>query len=214
MITRTTYQNREEWLVGRSHGLGASDIGAVLGVSKFKTPIQLWQEKTGKVKASDISDNQRVQFGNDAEEPLRGMFRLMHPEYELTFEPFTILRPVGRYSFLSCTPDGELVERSTGRKGIYESKTATCLSRADWEKWDRQIPKTYYAQIIEQKFCGEFSFAVVWALLLNADGDGSLRAYQFERSDCEGDIQFMLPKAERFWNHVEAGTMPAQTLIL
>ena len=214
MITRTTYQNREEWLVGRSHGLGASDIGAVLGVSKFKTPIQLWQEKTGKVKASDISDNQRVQFGNDAEEPLRGMFRLMHPEYELTFEPFTILRPVGRYSFLSCTPDGELVERETGRKGIYESKTATCLSRADWEKWNFQIPQTYFAQIIEQMFCGEFSFAVVWALLLNAEGDGSLRAYRFERSDCEARIQDMLQKAESFWDHVEAGTMPAQTLIL
>lgn len=214
MITRTTYQNREEWLVGRSHGLGASDIGAVLGVSKFKTPIQLWQEKTGKVKASDISDNQRVQFGNDAEEPLRGMFRLMHPEYELTFEPFTILRPVGRYSFLSCTPDGELVERETGRKGIYESKTATCLSRADWEKWNYQIPQTYFAQIIEQMFCGEFSFAVVWALLLNAEGDGSLRAYRFERRDCEASIQDMLQKAEAFWGHVEAGTMPAQTLIL
>lgn len=214
MITRTTYQNREEWLAGRSHGLGASDIGAVLGVSKFKTPIQLWREKTGAVKAQDISDSQRVQFGNDAEAPLREMFRLMHPEYELTFEPFTILRPVGRYSFLSCTPDGELVERSTGRKGIYESKTATCLSRADWEKWNCQIPQTYFAQIIEQMFCGEFSFAVVWALLLNAEGDGSLRAYHFERVNCEASIQDMLPKAETFWHHVEAGTMPAQTLIL
>lgn len=214
MITRTTYQNREEWLAGRSHGLGASDIGALLGVSKFKTPIQLWREKTGAVKAPDISDSQRVQFGNDAEAPLREMFRLMHPEYELTFEPFTILRPVGRYSFLSCTPDGELVERETGRKGIYESKTATCLSRADWEKWNYQIPQTYFAQIIEQMFCGEFSFAVVWALLLNAEGDGSLRAYRFERSDCEARIQDMLQKAESFWDHVEAGTMPAQTLIL
>ena len=214
MITRTTYQSREEWLEGRLHGLGASDIGALLGVSKFKTPIQLWREKTGAVKAPDISDSQRVQFGNDAEEPLRGMFRLMHPEYELTFEPFTILRPVGRYSFLSCTPDGELVERETGRKGIYESKTATCLSRADWEKWNYQIPQTYFAQIIEQMFCGEFSFAVVWALLLNAEGDGSLRAYRFERSDCEARIQDMLQKAETFWRHVEAGTMPAQTLIL
>lgn len=214
MITRTTYRNREEWLAGRSHGLGASDIGAVLGVSKFKTPIQLWREKTGAVKSTDISDSQRVQFGNDAETPLREMFRLMHPEYELTFEPFTILRPVGRYSFLSCTPDGELVERSTGRKGIYESKTATCLSRADWEKWNCQIPQTYFAQIIEQMFCGEFSFAVVWALLLNAEGDGSLRAYRFERGNCEASIQDMLPKAETFWRHVEAGTIPTQTLIL
>ena len=106
------------------------------------------------------------------------------------------------------------MERETGRKGIYESKTATCLSRADWEKWNYQIPQTYFAQIIEQMFCGEFSFAVVWALLLNAEGDGSLRAYRFERSDCEARIQDMLQKAEAFWDHVEAGTMPAQTLIL
>ena len=88
MTIRTTYGNREEWLVGRSHGLGASDIGVVLGVSNFKTPLQLWKEKVGAVVPKDISDNPRVQFGNDAEEPLRGMFRLMHPEYELSFEPY------------------------------------------------------------------------------------------------------------------------------
>lgn len=212
MTIRTTYGNREEWLVGRSHGLGASDIGVVLGVSNFKTPLQLWKEKVGAVVPKDISDNPRVQFGNDAEEPLRGMFRLMHPEYELSFEPYTILRQEGKYGFLTCTPDGELVEKATGRRGIYESKTGTCLSRADWAKWDHQIPKTYYAQILEQMFAGDFDFAVVWALLLNAENDASLRFYQFERSDREADIQYILPKAEEFWSRVETGTMPAQIL--
>lgn len=213
MTERTVYGSRAEWLEGRRGGLGASDCGIVLGVSNFKTPIQLWREKIGAVETKEISGNERIDFGNRAEEPLRAMFRLMHPEYELSFEPYLIVRRTGRYSFLSCTPDGELVERDTGRHGIYESKTATCMSRADWDRWRGRIPDTYYAQICEQMFAGEYDYAVVWALLLNGDGDGELRFYKFERTACQADIDYIVPKLEDFYkNHVLTGTPPAAIL--
>ncbi len=37
-------QRSEEWLKLRREGLGASDIPAVLGISPYKTPYQLWAE--------------------------------------------------------------------------------------------------------------------------------------------------------------------------
>lgn len=212
-VSRNTYPDRETWLAARN-GIGASDLASAIGMSSFKTPLQLWKEKCGLVQPKDLSGNERVDFGNRAEEPLRGMFRLMHPEFDLTFTPYTILRREGAYDFLFCTPDGELVERETGRKGIYESKTATCLSRADWEKWSCQIPKYYYTQICQQMYCGDFEFAVLWALLLDKEGDGSLRAYHFERADCQPDIEWMLPKAAQFWQNVKTGTMPSLSLTL
>lgn len=214
MTFRKSYPDRASWLKGREAGLGASDAGIVLGISNYKSPIQLWKEKCGIAKSKEIEGNQRIDFGNAAEEPLRGMFRLMHPEYELTFEPFTILRQEGEYSFLFCTPDGELVEKATGIRGIYESKTATCLSKKDWMKWDHQIPRLYYAQICEQMFTGDFSFAVVWALLLNSVGDGTVRMYRFNRSDCEDDIQFVLQSTKKFWDYVQNRKMPPMTLSL
>lgn len=212
-IIRASFPDRETWLANRD-GIGASDLASAIGMSGFKTPLQLWKEKSGFVTPKDLSGNERVDFGNRAEAPLREMFRLMHPEYELTFEPFTILRRAGEYDFLFCTPDGELVEAETGKKGIYESKTATCLSRADWDKWNCQIPKYYYTQICQQMYCGGFDFAVVWALLLNSDGDGTLRMYRFERAECEPDIQWMLPRAAQFWKHVREGTMPGLSLTI
>jgi putative phage-type endonuclease len=40
-------QRSPEWLELRRTGLGASDMAAVMGVSPYKTPYQLWAEKTG-----------------------------------------------------------------------------------------------------------------------------------------------------------------------
>ena len=40
------YETREEWLEARKLGIGGSDIGALLGLSQFKSPLQVFYEKT------------------------------------------------------------------------------------------------------------------------------------------------------------------------
>lgn len=207
-----TYPDRETWLSQRGTGLGASEISCVLGVG-FKSALELWREKMDPSLRKDLHNDARVQFGNAAEPPLRDMFRLMHPEYELTFEPFMVMRQEGEYGFLFYTPDGLLVEKSTGRRGLYESKTATCLKRADWEKWDCKIPDAYFSQICQGMYCGDLDFAVLWALLLNKDGDGELRAYFFERSGCEWMIERIKKEGKAFWGHVQDGTMPPSKIV-
>lgn len=210
--TVTQYPNREAWLAAR-HGIGASEIGSVIGHG-FKTRTELWKEKCGLSRPKDLAGSGRVQFGNEAEDPLRSLFRVMHPEYELSFRPFTIFRPKGEYGFLFYTPDGELVERDTGRRGLYESKTATCLSRMDWEKWDHQIPTGYLCQISQGMYCGDFDFAVLFALLLNHEGDASVRAYLIERADIAWMIDTILLEGKKFWRDVQTGTVPSAILSL
>ena len=49
--------DRQEFLERRKQGIGGSDVAAVLGVSKWKTPYQLWLDKTSDTveeKQSDI----------------------------------------------------------------------------------------------------------------------------------------------------------------
>lgn len=41
-------KNHEEWLAARKGGIGASEIGTILGVNPYETPYQLWLEKTGR----------------------------------------------------------------------------------------------------------------------------------------------------------------------
>ena len=73
-------KDRAEWLEARKDGLGASDAAAVLGISPWKTNVQLWEEKTGLVVPEDIGGNPAVKYGNDAEPLLRQFFALDHPE--------------------------------------------------------------------------------------------------------------------------------------
>ena len=50
--------NREEWLkVRKCQGIGGSEAGAVLGVNKYQTNLDLWELKTGRKEAPDLSDN-------------------------------------------------------------------------------------------------------------------------------------------------------------
>ncbi len=211
MVQKTVYANREEWLAGRGSGIGASEIASALGRG-YKTPLQLWRIKIGAEEAADISGLERVKFGNDAEEPLRALFRVMYPEYELGFEPYTVLRQKGEYDFLFDTPDGWLTELATGRHGLYESKTATLLSKADYEKWNERVPDNYFLQVCQGMFCGDYDFAIIFALLRNKDNDAMIRAYHFERSDCEWQIAEIKQKGKEFWQHVLDGTMPPAPL--
>ena len=211
-LIRQIYNSREEWLEHR-HGLGGSDAGAVCGFS-FKTPLKLWREKTGIDTPTDISDNPRVSFGNAVEEPMRALFRVMKPEYELDFTPYTILRRDDHHNFMFYTPDGWLLERETGRKGLWECKSSTCLSAADWTKWKDQIPPGYFCQLCHGMFVGDYEFAELFAILLNKDGDAEIRSYHFERSDCEDDIAWLIEKEEMFYKHVQDGTMPPQPLMI
>ena len=50
----------------RSKYLGGSDIGAILGLSPFKSPLAVWMEKTGK-EVKPI-DSLPLRFGSFAEE--------------------------------------------------------------------------------------------------------------------------------------------------
>lgn len=212
MTITTTYNSRKEWLEHRE-GIGASEAGSVCGFG-FKTPLQLWREKLHIDAPADISGDARVQFGNDIEEPLRAIFRVMHPEYQLDFTPFTILRRDDKHKFMFSTPDGWLTERETGRKGLYESKSSTCLSAADWAKWKNQVPMGYYCQLAHSMYVGDFEFAVLFAILRNKDNDAEIRTYRFEREEMAEDIQWLVGKEADFWDKVQRRVMPSMPLTL
>ena len=47
----TRGMSREEWLKERKKSLGGSDMGAVLGLNKYRSPYTVWAEKTGSIVA-------------------------------------------------------------------------------------------------------------------------------------------------------------------
>jgi len=74
----------QDFTQDRTKYIGGSDIGAILGLSKFRTPLEVWMEKTGK-EVRQI-DSLPLRFGSFAEEFVASEyasatgFELLHDE--------------------------------------------------------------------------------------------------------------------------------------
>lgn len=85
-------QGSPEWHQWRKGGIGASESAAILGVSPYSTPYQVWLEKTGRVKG--FEGNFATERGNDLEGKARAKYELLtmedmpaalaqHPKFEI-----------------------------------------------------------------------------------------------------------------------------------
>jgi putative phage-type endonuclease len=199
------YQNRQEWLAAR-WGIGASEAAAAIGRSPWKSTQQLWREKVGLAEPEDISDNERVKYGTEAEEHLRRLFALDYPEYALSFTPFKIIRH-DEFPFLSVTPDGEL--EHNGVKGGLEIKTTTIDKPGQMDEWRGGIPFNYYCQVLAAMYAAEWQFVVCKAQLKIG---GSSRIitdhYLLRREECETEIAVLIEQEKEFWTMVQKRCEP------
>ncbi|SCH39768.1 putative phage-type endonuclease [uncultured Clostridium sp.] len=206
--------DREEWLEARAGRIGGSDASAILGMNPYRTNIELWQIKTGRLIPEDISDKPYVKYGTEAEQHLRKLFELDFPEYEMRYVENNMFIN-DDYPFAHASLDGWLTEKDTGRTGVWECKTTNILQSMQKEKWNHRIPDNYYIQLLHYLLVTGWDFAVLKAQLkYEFDGEVYLQTkhYRIERSEVEEDIK-QLEAAERtFWKQVQERKRPALIL--
>lgn len=212
MLVYKHYKNREEWLKGRTDGIGASESATIVGASNWMTPSELWEIKTGRRKPKDMSDNVYVQYGTEAEKHIRSLFMLKHEEMELTYRPYDILYQDDR-PWLRCTLDGEL-KTEDGEMGILEVKTHYVKGKSDYQQWNNRIPDNYYCQILHQFLATGFTFCYLTAELFYQDLHSTIKNYYFRREDHLEDMEWLLSEEEKFWESVQSGNSPPVKLIL
>ena len=66
-LVSTKEMGREEWLQWRNRGIGSSDAPVAVGMSRYKSPLELWMEKTGRKIQEDISNKDAVFWGTTLE---------------------------------------------------------------------------------------------------------------------------------------------------
>lgn len=205
-------KTREEWLKCRCNGIGGSDAGAVIGVSKYKTNIQLWREKTG-IEKNTFQGNEATEYGKNAEKHIREIFLLDHPEYRCEYHEYRMYAN-DAYPFIYATLDGELRD-DIGRVGVLEIKTATIKNNSQWDEWEGRIPNTYYAQIIHQLAATGWDFVYLRAYLrYYKDGDlrATVRDYHIIREEVTEDIAALIQAEQVFWQNVKNRKEPALIL--
>ena len=212
---------REEWLKQRNNGIGSSDVAAVLGLSPYKSNVDLWEEKVGIRTPADISEVEYVMNGTMSEDPLRKLFAIDYQEYEVLHqENEMLINP--EYNFIRCSPDSILLEKETGRKGFLEIKRCEMANGAQYLKWkDGRIPDYYYTQTLQYFLADpEMQFGYLRAYLIRHLGDGSIareiRDYKIadSRKEICSDLEYLLPKEIEFWQSVIERRRPARILSL
>jgi putative phage-type endonuclease len=130
-----------DWHAWRSQGLGASDSPAVMGVSPYTTPYELWEKKTGLVKDDNTSGNWATRRGNELEPRARAHYEFMTGiEMPVAFIEHHV------FPFIRASLDGYNEEKQI----VLEIK---CPGKDDHElAKSGKVPEKYWPQVQHQLF--------------------------------------------------------------
>ncbi len=181
------------WHQERAKGIGGSEIAAILGLDSYKTPLQVFLDKTGQ--SEPFKGNEHTRAGKKLEavvvdyfveetgaEIIAGNDGIV--QQQLLSKPF-ILGTVDRIYKLNDT------------FGVLECKTTQKTIDLD------DLPKSWFCQL--QWYMGIFGLkkgSIAWL-------ERGLN-FNIVSVDFDADLfTFMVNEAEKFWvNHVQAGIPP------
>ena len=200
--------NTPEWYAFRKTGVGGSDAAAILGLSPWRTNVDVWEEKVGIKVPDDISRNAAVEYGIAAEDPLVKLFALDFPEYDVKIDKSVVYRR----GFMFASLDAELLDKETQELGILEIKTTEPRSAVALEKWDRAVPEYYYVQVLHQLIVTGREYAFLKAQIKKIGGNGLPRIqtehYPYLRGDLREDMRYLYLEEKKFWGYVERNERP------
>lgn len=189
MISPTT--DREAWLAERRHSIGASDVAAAIGLSPWKTPIELWQEKTGR--AAPTPSTWRMRAGLLLEPAILDEYETLTGN-AIAERQASVTHP--DYPWLTATLDGLV----NGPR-VVEAKTATSME--GWgEEGTGDVPDHYFLQVQAQLACAGADAADMPVLF----GLDRFRLYTITRAPAVWDAMF--EDLDRFWRCVQTDTPP------
>lgn len=202
--------NNQDFALLRAKSLGGSDIGAILGFSRYRTAVDVWLEKTGR--AVHEADSLPIRFGSFAEEFVASEYSLS-TGYFLVSHPTALIHPEYEYMhghidrFVCDHPSIFDASGALVATRVLECKTANPFARQEWgELGSDQVPMAYLAQCIWYLAITGLEQADLAVLMGNTD----FRIYEVQR-DLELE-QMILERAKAFWeNHVLTDTPPPAT---
>lgn len=193
VLAPTVEMEHEQWLEARRKGIGGSDAAAIAGLNKWKSPVQVYLEKTGQAQEEEAGE--AAYFGILLEDVVAQEFSkrtglkvrrrnaiLQHPEY----------------SWMIANVDRLIV----GEKVGLECKTASEYMKDEWT--GDEVPATYLIQC--QHYMAVTGYDAWWIAVLI--GGNKFVYKKIERDD--ELISYLIDIERDFWeNHVKKRIPPA-----
>jgi len=179
----------------RASGIGASDSPIIMGYSNYKTPYQLYLEKTGLI--TDEQEETEQQYWGNAMEPLIIKRFAEKNKFDITF-PDTIYHP--DHPFIFANLDGWIESENA----VIEAKSANSYQRKEWDSATSDgIPLVYLIQIAKQVAVSNASIGYCAVLI----GGSEYKQFIYERDKALEEL--IIQSDIDFWHCVTNRIEPA-----
>mgnify|MGYP003653946546 CR=1 FL=1 len=198
-----------EWHQARKIGIGASEVGAIIGVNPYKSALRVWAEKRGLVEPPDLSDNPNVQRGNDFEDVIATAWSQQHLQYYIDEGVYpdhpwgflfnksgVLIKAPPPHEFLLATPDYFIWDDETKESIPVEIKAP--------KRHSQVIPPQYEAQVRHQMWIMGASHGYLVEGLVENSAVVSLKTYVVDAESYEDTLLTLLD----FWTKLQDGQMP------
>jgi putative phage-type endonuclease len=187
----------------RASGLGGSDMGTILGLDQFKSPLQLWAEKRGTWPAEyaeDVGSKLPVRIGKLVEDDICEMFA---EDQGIKLNRFRQTPRHKSIDWAMAHPDRRVVGKYKGKRAIVEAKYTSRVK--DWgTPGTDEIPEYYLPQVHQEMWLTDAEVCLVPVWLMDFRIVPAF--FIVERDEEWFDILEKL--GGRFWDCVQTGTEP------
>lgn len=182
----TKNMSDEEWKQLRTHSIGGSDCGTILGMNNYESPFTLWQKKLwADDYEEDISDKIQVKFGHYNEQFVAKLFEEATGKKVRKHNKMMYHKD---YDFISANVDRVVV----GENALLECKTTSEFQKDKWK--DGNVPASYMAQCYH--YMAVTGVDVVYIAVLFGNSE-----FHFEPIERDEEIINDIISAEvEFWN--------------
>ena len=193
VIATTETMPYTDWLDYRKQGIGGSDAAVVCGISRYKSPVELWMEKTGRMP--DQEAGEAAYWGTQLEGLVRAEFT---KRTGIQVEHRMELLRSDEHLFMQANLDGTCLHPDLG-PCIFEAKTASAFKAGEWED---SIPDEYFLQVQHYMAVTGYQGTYIAALI-----GGNTFRWKFIPRD-EELITLLVQLEADFWQHVQSETPP------
>ena len=192
-------QGSAEWHAERSKGIGGSDMAAVMGLNPWKTPYEVWLEKTGRVKPWE--GNEKTRIGNAIEDFCAAQYTAYTGNKVRKVNGF---RRCDTVPVIGGSIDRMILGKDGEKPGILEMKN---VSTESWNgTFKNGIPDYYYIQMQVYMLVFKANYAHLWVFV------GGERFEKFEVLRSNEVIGKIIEAANNFWfEYVLRDTPPPVT---
>ena len=123
LLKCTRNMSYEDWYAERSNGIGGSEIGAIMGVCPYSSPLLVFVKKLGI--GEEQEDNDSMYWGRELEPVVKREFtrRMKSAGVKLRVTRFPYIIAHDDFDYMRANIDYAIMNEN-GEEGILECKTA------------------------------------------------------------------------------------------